>query len=69
MGEASQAWKVLAIVDRRRAAAADDGIGAAVVERILDRELRELEELAAVDDIRAKMRERHQAAINTKRMS
>jgi hypothetical protein len=49
---------VLRLIDCRRAESGNDGIGAAIERRILDRELRELEHLAAAEGIC----EREQAA-------
>lgn len=40
---------VLSLIDRRRAETGDEGIGAAVERRILDREIKELEDLAVVE--------------------
>lgn len=44
-------YTVLRLIDHRRAERGDDGIGAAVERRILDRELQELEHLAAAEEI------------------
>jgi hypothetical protein len=44
-------YTVLRLIDRRRAECGNDGIGAAVERRILDRELRELEHLAAAEAV------------------
>jgi hypothetical protein len=44
-------YAVLRLIDRRRAESGNDGIGAAVERRILDRELRELENLVAAQEI------------------
>ena len=44
-------YAVLRLIDRRRAESGNDGIGAAVERRILDRELRELENLVAAKEI------------------
>jgi hypothetical protein len=42
---------VLRLIDCRRAETGNDGIGSAVERRILDRELQELEHLAAAEEI------------------
>ena len=42
---------VLELIDRRRAATGDDGLGSAIEHRIIDRELRELERLSAADEM------------------
>ena len=44
-------YAVLRLIDRRRAESGNEGIGAAVERRILDRELRELENLVAAQEI------------------
>jgi hypothetical protein len=43
-------YTVLRLIDRRRAESGNVGIGAAIERRILDRELRELEHLAAAEE-------------------
>ena len=47
----SSCFVVLGLIDRRRAETGDDGIGSAIEQRILDRELRELEHLAAAEEM------------------
>ena len=45
----ARAYELLALIERRRAEAGDECIGAAVERLILDRELRELEDLGRSD--------------------
>ena len=63
----SQGCKLLALIDRRRAEAGDDHIGAAVERRILDRELRELEQLEGTDEMAIRVDARRRRSANVKR--
>ena len=49
----SRASEVLAVIDRRRTETGDDSIGAAIERRVLDRELRELEDACKIDGVQA----------------